>query len=192
MSGAPQSKKRLDRDSWFQAALAALMEEGIAGVRVERLARTLGVTRGSFYHHFSDRDDLLRDLLEHWIAVSTLAIRDEVKALGLDPENTIFALAQMIRHRGGSTFDVAFRAWALHDPMARDYVARADDIRLDYIRSVFEDMGFEGLDAENRARIFLYYEMSEPAVFAQQSEETERALVRKRIDLLTRRDDDGN
>jgi AcrR family transcriptional regulator len=192
MSGAPQSKKRLDRDSWFQAALAALMEEGIAGVRVERLARTLGVTRGSFYHHFSDRDDLLRDLLEHWIAVSTLAIREEVKALGLDPENTIFALAQMIRHRGGSTFDVAFRAWALHDPMARDYVARADDIRLDYIRSVFEDMGFEGLDAENRARIFLYYEMSEPAVFAQQSEETERALVRKRIDLLTRRDDDGN
>jgi AcrR family transcriptional regulator len=192
MSGAPQSKKRLDRDSWFQAALAALMEEGIAGVRVERLARALGVTRGSFYHHFSDRDDLLRDLLEHWIAVSTLAIREEVKALGLDPENTIFALAQMIRHRGGSTFDVAFRAWALHDPMARDYVARADDIRLDYIRSVFEDMGFEGLDAENRARIFLYYEMSEPAVFAQQSEETERALVRKRIDLLTRRDDDGN
>ena len=76
-----------------------------------------------------------------------------------------------------------------HDEKARDYVARADEIRLEYIRSLFAAHGFQGLDAENRARLYLYYEMGEPAVFAEQSAETEDALIRRRIDLLTRRDD---
>ncbi len=185
----PAVKKRLGREEWFQAALDVLMHEGITGVRIERVAKSLGVTRGSFYHHFTDRNDLLTDLLEHWLEASTLLIRDEVSALGLDPVNSLFALARLIRHRDGSTFDVAFRAWALHDEQARGYVARADEIRLEFIRSLFEAHGFEGLDAENRARLYLYYEMSEPTVFAQQSAETEDALIRKRIDLLTRRDD---
>jgi len=180
-------KTRLGRDDWLRSTLAALMEEGISGVRIERIAKTLGVTRGSFYHHFADREDLLRELLDHWMEVSTTRIRDEVGALGLDPVNTLSALSRMIRHRDGSTFDVAIRAWALHDEMAREYAARADEARLEFIRSQFVAAGFEGLDAENRARIFMYYEMSEPAVFANQTRELEDALIEKRIELLTRR-----
>lgn len=183
-----QPKKRLGREDWLRAALDALMKEGIAGVRVERLANALGITRGSFYHHFTDRDDLLSDLLDHWFEVSTTSIRDEVAALGLDPVNTLSALARLIRHRDGSTFDVAFRAWALHDEMARDYVTRADEARLAFIKGQFLAHGFDGLDAENRARLYLYYEMSEPAVFARQSEKTRDALISKRIELLTRRE----
>jgi AcrR family transcriptional regulator len=190
MARAAAPKRRLTRLDWFEAALDALMQEGIAGVRIERLAGELGVTRGSFYHHFKNRRELLHDLLEHWLQVSTVAIRDEVGALGLDPVNTLLVLSRMIRHRGGSTFDVAFRAWAVHDEMARDYVARADEIRLAFTKPLFEALGFDDLDAENRARLYLYYEMGEPTFLAPQSRETEDALIAKRIELLTRRDGD--
>ena len=189
MTGSTEPKRRLTRLDWFEAALDALMREGIAGVSIERLAGELGVTRGSFYHHFKDRQALLNDLLEHWLQVSTLAIRDEVGALGLDPGNTLLVLSRLIRHRGGSTFDVAFRAWAVHDELARDYVARADELRLAFVRPLFEALGFEGLDAECRARIFLYYEMGEPTFLAKQDKDIEEALIAKRIELLTRRDD---
>ncbi|MHC4350247.1 MAG: TetR/AcrR family transcriptional regulator, partial [Planctomycetota bacterium] len=53
---------RKSKAHWFQAALAALAREGIQGVRVERLARDLGVAKSGFYWHFRDRDDLLRGL----------------------------------------------------------------------------------------------------------------------------------
>ena len=57
---------RLGKDDWLRAARRALLIRGPNGVRVEPLARDLGVTKGSFYWHFSDRDDLLEALLVEW------------------------------------------------------------------------------------------------------------------------------
>src|SRR5207247_4105060 len=50
---------RLGKDDWLRGARLALLREGPNGVRVEPLARELGVTKGSFYWHFHDREDLL-------------------------------------------------------------------------------------------------------------------------------------
>lgn len=179
------SKPRLGRRDWLQAALMMLAEEGIGAVSIERLARRLGVTRGSFYHHFSNREDLLRQILSYWAEHWTDEIRDDVRALGLDPRNTLLALMRMIRHRKASDYDVVIRAWAVNDPLAREVVEQVDEIRLGVIRQLFLDMGFEGDDAENRARLFLYYEMAEPAIWAQQSEETLEALIEERHRFLT-------
>ena len=65
---------------------------------------------------------------------------------------------------------------------------RADEIRLGYITSLFEAAGFEGLDLENRARLFLYAEAFEPMMFVRPSPEAEPDLVRERHSLLTAKD----
>ena len=62
---------QLSRKDWLDEALRALETEGIGGVRILRLATRLGVTRGSFYWHFENRDELLHALLEHWVELST-------------------------------------------------------------------------------------------------------------------------
>jgi AcrR family transcriptional regulator len=64
-SGKPV-RTMLDRDAWIKAAIAVLAEHGADGLRVEVLAKRLGVTKGSFYWHFKDRRDLQDEVLALW------------------------------------------------------------------------------------------------------------------------------
>ena len=82
MVGDIQIKPRLTRQDWIDAAMELLARAGIGAVTVDRLATDLDITRGSFYHHFSDREDLLRAVLGHWAERWTYTVRDQVAALG--------------------------------------------------------------------------------------------------------------
>ena len=180
-----RAKPRLTPADWVYAGIDLLVEGGIAAVRIDRLASSLGVTRGSFYHHFKDREALLHEMLDYWVQKWTYSIFEEITLLDLGPATTLITLIKMVRGRNAAQYEATFRAWALHDPMAKEVVRRADEERLSFIRKLFQALGFKGLDAENRARLFLYYEMSEPAMFAEQTPEMEAALIGERHRLLT-------
>ncbi|MGI9512562.1 MAG: TetR/AcrR family transcriptional regulator [Anderseniella sp.] len=177
-------KTRLSRNDWVSTSLDVLAHEGIAAVTVDRLAKKLDITRGSFYHHFGGREDLLRAMLEYWIEKWTLQVREQVMALGLDPANMLQALSRMIRHHRASHYDAAVRAWALNHDLARQYLLKADIARLDYIKSLFEEAGFEGAELESRARLFLYYEAFDPMMSFHVEPEEEDELIRRRVALL--------
>ncbi|MEA3413541.1 MAG: TetR/AcrR family transcriptional regulator [Pseudomonadota bacterium] len=185
MSNANKPKQRLTRQDWIDAAIELLTEAGICAVSIDRLATQLGVTRGSFYHHFADRGDLLQAVLAHWAQQWTYAIRKQIGALGLDPSTTLFALMNAIRNNQATDYDAPFRAWALHDPLAREVVRQVDEARLGYIRSQFEALGFSGEDLENRTRLYLYYEVTAPAMFASPSPEQQERLLLERHRFLT-------
>ena len=176
---------RLDREDWLNQAWGAFVSGGIGAVSIQALAEQLGVSRGSFYHHFADRQDLEQEMLRYWEERWTLAVRENVRSLGLDPANTLMALMNTIRHWRASAYDVMVRAWAIQDSSVQDAVRRVDEERLAFIRSQFVALGFDELEAENRARLFLYYEMAEPAVMVEQSPELEAKLVLARHSLLT-------
>jgi AcrR family transcriptional regulator len=61
-----RADRRLSPADWERAALEAIAAKGLGAVAVEPLARTLGVTKGSFYAHFSTRDDLIDAALASW------------------------------------------------------------------------------------------------------------------------------
>lgn len=185
MSRQNKPKLRLSRRNWLDTALELLHNDGINSVTVEALAKQLGITRGSFYHHFKDRKDLSNEMLEYWKRKWTVEIRDTVAALGLDGMQSLVALGNLIKHREAAGYDVAVRAWAVHDEHAKEVVREADKTRLDFIRSQFNRIGFEGLDLENRSRLFLYYAMTEPAFFDPPDEETALLLNQVRFDFLT-------
>jgi AcrR family transcriptional regulator len=180
-----KAKPRLGRQDWIDAAINELAKSGIGSVTIENLASRLEITRGSFYHHFSDRQELLKDMLDYWADRWTFSVSDQVASLGLDPSNTLLALLRMIRSNRAAELDAPMRAWALHDPMAQEVLAEVDKARLDLIRQQFIALGFEGLDAENRARLFLYYEMAASAMFDQYSDEVREKLLVERHRFLT-------
>jgi AcrR family transcriptional regulator len=178
-------KKRRTRTCWQEAGLELLHNEGINAVTVDALAEQLGITRGSFYHHFKDKHDLSKEMLDYWKQKWTVEIRDDVDALGLDGLQSLTALANLIEHRKGAGYDIAVRAWAVHDDEAREIVRETDKIRLDFIRIQFEKIGFKGLDLENRSRLFLYYSMTKPAFFNPPDKKTNHELDKIRLSFLT-------
>ncbi len=183
--------RNVDRDSspgravWLDAAWELFIEGGISAVTVQGLATRLHISRSSFYHNFADREDLLQEMLRHWRRVWTTELREDVEALRLPPAQALLALARLIRHRRASSYDVRVRAWGLVDPIAEKVVLQVDEERLEFIQGCFEKLGFEPLDAECRARLFYYYELTEPAVLIEQAPETAEELLLTRHALLT-------
>ena len=77
--------KRLDRNAWLSEAMEVLRESGVDHVKVEPLAKRLGVTKGSFYWHFKDRPDLLRALPEYWVESQTEPVLAHAESAGRTP-----------------------------------------------------------------------------------------------------------
>ncbi len=185
MSNVGKFKPRLTRQDWVHTALDQLIEAGIGSVSIDQVAGSLSITRGSFYHHFSDRHELLREVLEYWAQRWTYDVRDQIAVLGLDPSTTLLALMRAIRKNRAAGYDAPIRAWALHDPLAADVVRQVDEVRLSFIQTQFEALGFTDLDAQNRAQLFLYYEIAAPAMFTTTSSELEEQLLVERHHFLT-------
>jgi len=185
MGNPKKTAPRMTRDSWLQAALKILANDGINAVTVDAIAVKFGITRGSFYHHFRDRKELSHEMLEFWLRRWTTELLDDITLLGLDGYQSLLALIRLFRHREAAAYYLAVRSWASHDAMAKEVVKKADETRLNFIRSHFQTLGFEGLDLENRSRLFLYYEMSEFAFFAPPDDDTEQQLDEIRLNFLT-------
>jgi AcrR family transcriptional regulator len=88
MAKAILSKKpdaqRLSKSNWTDASISTLLDEGIDAVQITRLARKLGVSRGSFYWHFEDRPALLKAMVDVWRernSDSVMQALDGVKSL---------------------------------------------------------------------------------------------------------------
>jgi AcrR family transcriptional regulator len=109
----------MTRDDWIRAGRLALLDGGPEAVRVEKLARDLGVTKGSFYWHFRDREELLEALLREWEEESSLL--DEAIARG-DLREALSHLFDELRRRvvlserGESPSDAAIFGWAAVSP----------------------------------------------------------------------------
>ncbi len=144
--------RRLGRADWLTAAFSALVENGIAGVRVETLAKRLAVTKGSFYWHFPDRPALLAALLAEWEERATLAIIAAVEAAGGTAAERLLELFQLAFTADGR-LDRRVRTWADDDATARTVLVRVDRRRLDYLGRLFGEMGFSPAQAAARSRL---------------------------------------
>ncbi len=155
---------RFDRDAWLEAALEVLARQGEAKLRVETLARELGVTKGSFYHHFKNREAFLQALLDYWAESFTQNIIAEAGAMEGTPHMRLLHVMRMIDRDGLDRYDCAFRSWAAQDPLVAKGVKKVDFARYRFIRSLFEEMGFEGDELEDRVRIWLVFHSTHHAV----------------------------
>ena len=149
----------LSRDHWIEAATEVLVDRGIDHVKVDALALQLGVTRGSFYWHFKDRGELLRSVLAAWHRLSTEQLTRRLEGASDDAVEQLESLLSLpFRGRAAvraARIELAIRAWARRDDMARSAVDQSDASRIGYIAQVFSALGF-GIK-EARARAFLLY-----------------------------------
>lgn len=189
-AGTRRKRGSLTRSEWIEAGFAALGREGPSGVRVERLARVLGATKGSFYWHFRDRAELEGAILDVWDDRSTAAILE--RATGPEPAATrLHRLGRLVTDAAepGQLLESerAVRAWAVFEPDVAKRVAAVDRQRLAALAAVFRECGFGRADAELRARIFVYYVTGDALSQERPPLASRRRLARRRVELLLAR-----
>lgn len=176
---APSGKVQLTPADWIDAATQVLVDKSIDAVRVDVLAKGLKVTRGSFYWHFQDRDDLLRQLLKSWRDAATEQIINRFERSGADPEALVCELASLpFRGRSAAasaSIELAIRAWARRDEMARQVVDEVDAKRLSYVSQCFVALGFTFQEAGMRAFLLYSYMISESLMHGQGTEAQRQA-----------------
>lgn len=156
--GAPNpDRKQLQRFDWLRQALETFVAEGIDAVRITRLADDLGVTRGSFYWHFENREDLIDALVRFWKDKNTPAIaRAANEASNLADGIFRFFETCIDAALFDPRLDLAIREWSRRSPVIRARLDREDTARIEALRDFYTRFGFAMPDALIRARV-LYY-----------------------------------
>lgn len=180
------SSTRLTREVWLARAMEAIGREARGQMSVDELVQAVGVTKGSFYWHFKSRADFVDQLLEFWILKFTNAIRDLASGMDLDPVERLVTVAEAVIRHQGSKYDISMHAWALRDTKVAAAVKRAEKIRIDYVGSLFREVGFRGPELDTRTRTFVVYFSFEAGLQAMQSQSVRLARVRSQIEMLTR------
>ena len=186
---AKKPRTQLDRSAWVAGATEVLAEEGIAGLRVEVLAKRLKVTKGSFYWHFTDRRDLLMAVLTHW---KEGRIRDIIKQTRAQPGRELEQIYHVIdvysasRSRRGMMIELAVRDWARRDAEAGAIVAVVDDVRLRCARDLFLACGVPMEEASSRCMLLYAYVFGVSLMIYEKFDRDVARLKRDIADLIAR------
>ncbi len=143
----------LSRADWTEAALDALAREGMGAVAIDPLARRLGATKGSFYWHFSGRDDLVGAVLERWEQRDTTDYVAELEHIE-DPRERLMTLARLAFSLAARGEDAqAGVLAAAGDPRVAAVLARVTATRLGVLERLYRDAGVAPGDAGRHARM---------------------------------------
>jgi AcrR family transcriptional regulator len=144
---------RLTADDWLQAGYTLLAEEGARALKVERLCRQVGATRGSFYWHFEDMDSYRAALVESW---NTFRDQDRQSLAEIDklpPRERLSAMMIALVRPQHWILERAMREWARTDEAAAANVRDADRRLLRSVAKAYGDCGFSPDDAKLRAEL---------------------------------------
>lgn len=165
------ARTSLTPETWIDAATEVLVNQGIDHVRVDVLAGQLGVTRGSFYWHFRDREDLLRRVLQAWSERATAQLTARLEVANHDAREQLRDVISLpFRGRSAARaarIELAIRAWARRDDMARQAVDAADASRIAYHETVFRALGLPVQEARQRGFLLYSYEVAESLLHRQ-------------------------
>ena len=188
---ARPERPRLDRDAWIAGAVALLAERGVSAVKVEPLARRLGVTKGSFYWHFKDRPALLAAILARWEDKQTDLLIRIAGHPGASPSERLRMLLEMtvgtFADREFRSAEIAIRNWSRSDPAATVAVRAVDARRSVYIENFFIALGFTEAAARTRTGLFQGLLLGEALLVRDETEEDRAARVGRSLNLLVGR-----
>jgi AcrR family transcriptional regulator len=137
-----------------KAASNLIAQEGVQAVAVEPLALALGVTKGSFYWHFQNRDELIHAALEAWEQDQSDDVVSRYAGIA-DPRRRLRVLlfAAFEDQENGKFF--AALAVSSEDPRVQPYLRRATERRLAFGVEAFQALGLSEVEAQERA-LFAY------------------------------------
>ena len=137
---------RKSKHDWLKTGLNILGRDGLSALTIDRMALELGLTKGSFYHHFESAADFEEQLLAYWanqyLATSgARAVEAAARLALLDTlmEETFSPITEP---------EIAIRMWAARDAKARPYVEKIDRFRRQFLLEVFRSLEAGEVEAQ--------------------------------------------
>jgi AcrR family transcriptional regulator len=153
-------ERNISRQDWVIAARNALIEKGISGVKLRPLAETLGATTGAFYWQYKKLEELLDDVRQDWADTNTAPFGRAISAAGPDgwKQYLSYVRVLVLEDEFNPRYDNAIRDWAHNSEQTAKVLAEVEILRIEQLRCVFENMGFEGKEAAIRARVTYFHQ----------------------------------
>ena len=174
-------------DAWIDAGFKELARSGVEGVRVEVLAKSLGVTKGGFYRRFKDRAALLEGMLQTWRAGRIAAIEQQTSLDGASARERLRALIQLYSERmntEGMAVELAIRQWARSDEPAAAAVASVDAARLKNVGQLYRATGLAPEEADAQAFLFYCFIFGQSLLFLDRGPRKRAQLIAKSAEKL--------
>jgi len=147
------TRQRKSKTDLLKRGLKILAGQGVEGVTIDALCTGLGVTKGSFYHHFKSRDQFHAALLEFWMEEHT----ERKKALADEEGTPEQRYARIVEYATTLPHDLEknIRAWAMRNTLAADYLAKVDGSRITYLEGLLKNILKDQTQARPMATIVL-------------------------------------
>ncbi len=172
---------------WVEEGFRALAVGGPDAVRIEPLAKALGVTKGGFYGYFDDRRALLEEMLDTWERGVIDEVIEHVEGEGGDARTRLRRLFALASSSAGELLrvELAIRDWARRDKAVARRLKRVDNRRMEFMRALFADFCRDGDDVEVRCLLAFSLLIGSPFVTADHDGRSRAEVVEQALERLT-------
>ena len=137
---------------WEREALELIAERGVQALAIEPLARRMGITKGSFYWHFSGRESLLEQALRRWEEHDS---RNLNKSLGEidDPRERLVSFFRRVGREKLTHEVYSELCAAAGHPQVEPVLERVAERRMKHLSAAFEELGMPPAQARHQGRL---------------------------------------
>lgn len=161
---------RLTSEDWVEKGLEFVQQVGHPRLCIDKIAKWLGVTKGAFYYHFSDKAEFERALLDRYVATTIQTLATELSLLK-SPEMRLREVLKKQVELEHTRLSMIFRAWGLENPSVAEALNKMDELRLKHANYLFQELGFPPREAAMRARVLVTFLQGEAGLFCELSRE---------------------
>jgi len=179
---------RLTSEDWIEKGLEFVQQVGHPRLSIDKIAKLLGVTKGAFYYHFSDKSEFEQALLDHYIATTIHNLTNELSLL-TSPEMRLREVLKKQIELDHTRLSMIFRAWGLENPSVAEALNKMDQLRLKHANYLFQDLGFPPREAAVRARVLVTFLQGEAGLFCQLNRQQRLGQLEERFRLFAEIDD---
>lgn len=182
---------RTPKEKWVEEGLRTLAAEGVDAVRVEALAKALGVTKGGFYGYFDNRQALLMAMLDAWERQVVDEVLERVAQESDDPVERALLAGRLTFSDALIGIDLAVRDWARRDAVVRRRLRSVDNRRLDVVREAMATFCDDADEVEARSLLAFCMSIGVHLIAADHPGRTDEQVRARAASLLLQRPVDG-
>lgn len=178
-------KQKMTREEWLGKALPIINCQSFGSLKIDRLVQAMGVTKGSFYWHFENRQDFILKLIEYWDNAFTRNVIEHIESFTRNPKERLLELMLFITDNQLAQYDFAIHALAQNEPVAFPAIKEVLNKRITFVAALFSAMGFTGNELKFRSRVTVMFMTQEQNSLLKEPKEEQRKRIKLAHVLFT-------